>query len=91
MRDNPEGDELDPAVDDRRRCKNHSSSVLSCIDKRTKGCDSGSTVHSGLSGEGPVPLRKPMESGKRESCERESFLSSSPANNNNLGFHVLCE
>jgi len=49
MRENPEEDELDPADDVRRHCKN-SSSVSSCIDKRTKeGCDHGSevgTVHS---------------------------------------------
>jgi len=31
---NPEGDELDPAVDDCRRCKNNSS-TLSYIDKKT--------------------------------------------------------
>jgi len=35
---NPEGGELDPAVDDRRRCKN--SSVLSCIDKAKKAINS---------------------------------------------------
>jgi len=38
MQDKPEEGELDPAVDDRRCCKN--SPILSCIDKRTKeGCD----------------------------------------------------
>jgi len=36
MRDNPEGGELNPAADDRMRCKKNSSSVLSCIDKRKK-------------------------------------------------------
>jgi len=45
--------------------------VLSCIDKRTKkGGDRGSevgTVHKREDGEGPVPLRKPREIGKRES------------------------
>jgi len=73
MRDNPKEGELDPAADDRRRCKNFPS-VLSCIDKRTKEvCDRGSeagTVHSGLDGEGPVPCRRPKESGKRKICER---------------------
>jgi len=41
------GRELDLAVDVRRRCKN--SSVLSCIEKRTKDCDhvnEVATVHS---------------------------------------------
>jgi len=68
MRYNPEGDELDPAVDLCKRCKNNSHSVVSCMDKRTKeGCDHGSEVsiiHSRRSGEGPVPLRNPKESGK---------------------------
>jgi len=54
MRDNPEGSELDPADDVRRRYKKNSPSVLSCIGKRTrKGCDRGSevwTVHSGRDG-----------------------------------------
>jgi len=46
MRDNPEGVELNPAVDDRRRCKKNSS-VLSCIDKMTKNsCDRGSKVRT---------------------------------------------
>jgi len=35
IRDSSEDGELDPAVDERRCCKN-SSSVLSCIGKRTK-------------------------------------------------------
>jgi len=44
MRDNPEGGELDPVVDARRRCKKNSF-VLSCLDKRIKqGCDRGSEV-----------------------------------------------
>jgi len=54
MRDNSRG-ELDPAENVHRRCKKNSS-VLSCIDKRTReGCDRGSevrTVHSGRDGEG---------------------------------------
>jgi len=45
IRDNTEGGELDPAADVRRHCKRNSSSVLSCIDKRTKeGCDRSSEV-----------------------------------------------
>jgi len=63
MRVNPEGGELNPAVDIRRRGKKNYSSVLSCIGKKTKeGCDRGSgvgTVHSRRDGKGPVPLRKP--------------------------------
>jgi len=51
MRDNPEGDELDPAEGVRRRCKKNFSSVFSCISKRTReDCDRDSkigTVHSG--------------------------------------------
>jgi len=43
--------ELDPAVDDSRRCKKNSLSVLSSTDKKTKdGFDRGrkiSTVHIG--------------------------------------------
>jgi len=70
MRDNPEGGKIDPAVDDRRRCKNNSPSVYSAMDKRAKeGCGRGSeagTVHSGQSLEGPVPLRKLKKSGKKE-------------------------
>jgi len=66
MRDNPDGSaELDPAVDNRRRCKKNSSSLLSYADKRTKeGCDRDSevgTVHSGRVGVRPVPLRRPRE------------------------------
>jgi len=36
MRDNPEENKLDPAVNDCRRCKKNSPSVLFCINKRTK-------------------------------------------------------
>jgi len=40
MRDDPKGGDLDPAVDDRKRCKKNSPSVLSCTGKGTKeGCD----------------------------------------------------
>jgi len=74
MRDNPEGGELDPTEGVRRRCKKNSSSVLSCIGKRTReGYGRGSevgTVYSGREGEGPVPPRKPKESGKRELLKR---------------------
>jgi len=46
------------------------SSILFYIGKRTKeNCDHGSkvgTVYSGRDGEGPVALRKPKESGRRE-------------------------
>jgi len=53
MRDNPEGSELDPAVDDRRRSKKNYSSILSCMGKRTKeGCDRDSEVETLLSGRG---------------------------------------
>jgi len=46
MRDNP-GGELDPAVDDSKRCKN-SLFVLSGIDKRTQEtCDRGSESGQG--------------------------------------------
>jgi len=45
MRGDPEGGELDPAVDVRRRCKKNFSSVLFRIGNRTKeGCDRGSEV-----------------------------------------------
>jgi len=74
MRDNPGGGELDPAEGVRKRCKKNSSSVLSCIGKRTReGCDRGSeveTVYRGWDEEGPIPPRKPKESGRRGSCER---------------------
>jgi len=72
-----EGGELDPANDVRRHRKKNSS-VLSCIDNRTKkGCNHGSEVgtdHNGRDGAGPVTLRKPKESGRRESCEKD-FVS----------------
>jgi len=66
MRDNPEGGELDPAFDAAGAARILLS--LSCTSKRTKeGCDRGSevgTVHRGRDEEGPVPLRKPNESGR---------------------------
>jgi len=72
--DNPKGGELDLAVDGRTRCKKNSS-VLSCIDKRTKeGCDRDSairTVHNRLRRKGPIPPRRP---GKRKNCRRD-FVS----------------
>jgi len=50
-RDSQGGGESNPAEGVRRRCMKNSSSVSSCISKRTKeGCDRGSeveTVHSG--------------------------------------------
>jgi len=54
-------------------------SPLHCIGLRTKeGGDRGSeevcTVHSGRDGKGPVPLKKPKESGKRKNCEKK-FVS----------------
>jgi len=56
MRNNPEGDELDPKEGVRRRSKKISPSALSCIGKRTReGCDRGNevgTVHSGRDGKG---------------------------------------
>jgi len=57
MRDNPEGSELDLAVDDRRYCKKNSPSVLSYIDKRIKeGCDRDSEVGTFTAGEaGTIP------------------------------------
>jgi len=67
-----------PAEGVRRRCNKNSPSVLSCIGKRTRECcDRGSevgTIHSGWYKEGPVPPRKPNESGRGESCEKE-FIS----------------
>jgi len=65
VRDNPEGGELDSANDIHKRCKKNSP-VLSCIDKRKKGCDRGSDVGAVYSGRGPVSLRKPKESGRKE-------------------------
>jgi len=45
MLDNPLGGESDSAKGDCRRRMKNSSSVLSCIDKRTReGCDRGSVV-----------------------------------------------
>jgi len=42
MLDNPERGELDPAEGIRRHCRKNSSSILSCIGKRTReGCDHG--------------------------------------------------
>jgi len=74
MRDNPEGGDLDPADDVRRK---NFSSILSCINKKTKeGCDHGSrTVHNEQDGKGQF-LRKPKESGKKESYEKD-FISRS--------------
>jgi len=67
-----------PAEGVRRRCKTNSPSVLSCICKRTReGCDRGNedkTVYSEWDGEGPVPPRKPMKSGRRGNCEKD-FVS----------------
>jgi len=69
MRPNPEGGELDPTVDARRRCKKNSLSI-----KRTKeGCDRGSkvgTVHSGRDGKHDFLMRRPKKSGKKEICVR---------------------
>jgi len=81
MRDNPVGGELDPTEGIRRRCKKHFYFVLNCKGKRTReGCNRGSevgTVHSRRDGEGLVPLRKPKESAKRGSCEKDFFKKSS--------------
>jgi len=64
-----------PAVDDRRRCKKNSPSILSCLEKRTKeGCDRGSKVGTVHGGKGPAPLRKLKESSRRENCEKD-FVS----------------
>jgi len=41
--------------------------------REKKGCDRGSeveTIYSGQDREGPVPLRKPKESGRSESYEK---------------------
>jgi len=49
MQDNPEVGELDAAVDNGRRCKEDSPSVLSCIEMTKEDCDRDSedgTVHS---------------------------------------------
>jgi len=46
MRNNPEGGELDPSDDDHKHSEKNSS-VLFCIDKRTReGCDYGSKVET---------------------------------------------
>jgi len=80
MRNNPEGGELDLAKGVRRRCKNFPS-FLSYIGKRAReGCDRGSevgTVHSGRDWERPVPPRKPKESGRRGSCEKDFVFKKS--------------
>jgi len=73
MQDNPKRGELDPAEDVCRRCMKNFP-VLSCIGKRTReGCDRDSkvvTVHNRRDRpQGPIPLRKPKESGRKESCE----------------------
>jgi len=77
---NPEWDELNPADDVRRRCKNNCSCFLSCIDKRTKdGCDRGSevgTVQSERDGGKASSSEETKESGRRESCEKD-FISRS--------------
>jgi len=70
MRDNPKGGELDTAEGVRKRCKKNSPSVLSCIGKwtrqdRERGSEVG-TVYNKRDGKGPVPPRKPKESGRRE-------------------------
>jgi len=47
MQDNPKRGEVDPTVDDCRRCKKNSPSVFSCINKRTKeGSDCVSEVET---------------------------------------------
>jgi len=78
MRDNPHGGKLDAADDVCRRCKNNFPSVLSCIGKRTReGCGRGREVeiiHNGRDVEGPVLLRKPKESERTESCDKD-FVS----------------
>jgi len=77
MRDNPGGGESDPSESVRRHWLKNSPSVLSCIGKTRESCDRGSevgTVHSGYDGEWPVPPRKPKESGRRRSCEKD-FVS----------------
>jgi len=72
MWENPEGGELDLAEGVRRLQEEFFR--LSCIGKRTRECcDRGSevgTANSGRDGEGPVPPRKPKESGRRGSCEK---------------------
>jgi len=69
MRDNPERDELDPAVNIAGAARRISPSVLSCINEKTKeGCYRGSevgTFHSRRDEKGPFSLRKSRESSKR--------------------------
>jgi len=69
-RDDPEGGELDPAVDVRRRCEKNSPSGFLA---QTGGQKKTVTVPAksgqftaGEVGKGPVSLRKPKEFGKRE-------------------------
>jgi len=63
MRDNPERRELDPALDDRRRCKKNSPSVLSCRDNKIKEvCDRGSKVET-------VPVAKRGRASSTEETE----------------------
>jgi len=70
MQDNPERGELDATDDVDRHWKKNSPSFAPCIGKRTKeDCDSGSEigrVYNEEDKEGPVPLRKPKKSGRRE-------------------------
>jgi len=85
MRDNPEGGELDPADNVRRRCKTNSHSILSCIGKSTKeGCDHGSEVepvHSGRDREGPVTLKPKAE---------ERIVRKIPSPRSIVGMPYLC-
>jgi len=73
MRDNPGGGEPDPAKGVCRRCMKNSLFVLSCIGKRiTEGRGSkAETAHSGCEGKGTTPSKKPKESGRRGSCEKD--------------------
>jgi len=76
MQSIPEGGELDPAEDLHKYCKKNSPSELSCIDETKERCDRGNeveTVHSGLGGKGPVPLRRPREYVAKEIFVRESW------------------
>jgi len=51
------------------RRSSDSPSVLSCIGKRTReGCDHGSRART-------VPLRKPKESGRTDSCEKDFIFN----------------
>jgi len=73
MRDNPEGDELDPAEGVCRRCKKNSFFVLSCISNKTReSCDRGSevgTVHCERDGEGPVSPKRSQPTGQPIACQ----------------------